>query len=62
MVEINEEIIKAIKEVYLSIKEKISNKFELVEFAPDQNGANNHPYKTAHEQFALKLSKIITNL
>ena len=61
MVEINEEIIKAIKEVYLSIKEKFSNKFELVEFAPDQNGANNHPYKTAHEQFALKLSKIITN-
>lgn len=62
MVEINEEIIKAIKEVYLSIKEKFSNKFELVEFAPDQNGASSHPYKTAHEQFALKLSKIITNL
>ena len=62
MVEINEEIKKAIKEVYLSIKEKFSNKSDLVEFTPDQNGANNHPYKTAHEQFALKLSKIIANL
>lgn len=62
MAEICEDIIKAIKEVYSFAKDKFSNKFALIEFEPDSNGANTHPYKTAHEQFALNLSKAIANL
>jgi len=62
MLPLENDIIEAIKEVYETASLQWSNKFEIVEFVPNDEGACNHPYKTAHEINAKILTDIIRKI
>ena len=52
----------AIKDVYKIISTCFKNKILLLELVPNQEGANCHPYYTAHEENAIKLANAIKEL
>ena len=62
MAEMNDVIISAIKKAYDYIKTHYPNKCRLVEFIPNNEGANSHPYFTAHKVNSEILVKAIKEL
>jgi len=50
-----DDLINVIKKVYEKIKTRYSNKVKLVEFTPNSDGANGHPYINGQEEAAKKL-------
>ena len=47
------------KKLYNFISQQFNNDFRLVEFSPNDDGADGHPYKTSHEENAKKLIEAI---
>ena len=59
---IREDIVKAIESIREYIKENYKNKCEIVRFIPNEDGANHHPYFTAHKKASELLIKTIKNM
>lgn len=57
-----DEITNTIKEVYKEVISRYSNKIVLLEFITNQDGANFHPYLTAHKENANRLVDVIKKL
>jgi len=58
----NDEIVNKIFDIYNLVKNKYSNPIELVEFTPNTDGANFHPYYLTHIENSKKLIKAITKI
>lgn len=54
-----DDLIDVIKKVYEKIKTRYSNIIKLVEFTPNSDGANGHPYINGQEEAAKKLIEAI---
>lgn len=62
MLPLEDDIVRAIIEVYQDIKNNYQNECRLLEFVPNSDGGNYHPFKTAHEEASKLLIKTIQEM
>ena len=61
MIELLPEFVNAISDVYQYVCNNFENKCKLLKYVSNMDGANFHPYKTAHEESGKLLSQILIN-
>ena len=62
MIELLPEFVNALKEIHQYLCENFENKCKLLQFKSNMDGANFHPYKTAHEESAQLLTQTLKEL